>query len=298
MRNSFLLMALMVVAVSLSGCLTPDNSQRIEEHKKLAGELIDNNLYTAAIEEYKKILDYPDVDLATQANINYLIGKVYFEQVTDYENGAAYYIRARELDPNGSFVTTANRNIVTAFEKMGHVVDARRELKTLTDIDASTPEKGDVVVATIGDKKIYLSEINRQIQTLPPQVQKEFASKAGKRKFIDQYVGMELLFRAAERENYGSDPEIMRQKQEFYKKLLVEKYMAEKVAPNIQIDSLDVKNFYAAHKADRYNNAPYDSVMTRVFYDYQSEKGNQAVSNYVDQLARTEQVKIMEQNIR
>lgn len=298
MRNSFLFIGLIVAAVSLSGCLTPDNSKRIEEHKMLAGELIDNNLYPAAIEEYQKILNYPDVDVATRANINYLIGKVYFEQVGDYENAAAYYIRSRELDPKGSFVETANRNLVTAFEKMGHVVDARRELKNLTDIDATKPEKGDVVVAKVGDQNIYLSEINRQIQLLPPQVQKEFATKAGKKKFLDQYVGMQLLFRAAERENYGSDPEIIRQKQELYKKLMVEKYMTEKVSPTIKIDSLDVKNFYAAHKADRYNNAPFDSVMTQVFYDYQGEKGNQAISGYVDRLARAEQVQILEQNIR
>lgn len=287
-------MAMMVSSCQMSG----DSSELVEQHKRLAGELRETKLYAAAIEEYEKILQYDNIDIRTRANINYLIGKVYYENLADYRQAAAYYIRARSLDPEGSFVSEASKNLIAALEKSGQLLDARRELGAVTDVDTAARARDDVVVAKIGGDPIWLSELEAEIQTLPVEVQKELAGVGEKADFLQQYIGMELMYRAAVRENYDNDPEILKEHQRFYKQLLINKYVLDKVMPEVRIDTMDVRNFYEARKAAEYNSAPYDSVKAQVFIDYQSEKAQQAFSEYIQTLADKERVEVFNENIR
>ena len=275
-----------------------DATDAVQRHKRLAGELRDNKLYRAAIEEYQGILDDAELDNKTRANINYLVAKIYYENLESYDEAAAYYVRARALDPEGSFVEEASRKLVASLEKMGRMLDAKRQLTAMTDIDAAPQVQGDVAVARVGGVTIWLSEIERQIQTLPPEMQKQFLSRQAKIAFVHNYVATELLYHAAVREDYGSDPEIRRQQRMLYKKLLVDRYVIDKVMPQIHIDTADVRNYYLAHKEDRYDNAPYDSVKATVFLDYQGEKAEAAFSDYISQLARIEKVEFLDQNVK
>jgi tetratricopeptide (TPR) repeat protein len=283
--------------VLLNSCGDTSNSTNTDTAKNLAGELRDNKLYAAAIEEYQKVLDNDNVVITERANINYLIARIYFEDLQNYEQAAAYYIRAKTLNPKASFEADASRNLVTSLERLGRLVDAKRQLDQMTDIDKSPASKGDIPVARIGGVPIWLSEVERQIQALPPDVQKNFQSVEAKREFARQYVGNELLYRAAVRDNLGNDPEIKKRQEMILKNLMVEKYLLEKVIPEIKIDSLDVKNFYTANKT-RYQDKPYDSVKAHVFLDYQSEKAQSAYSDYLSKLAAVEKVEFLEHNIK
>jgi len=293
----WLMILALFAAVSCSD-KSGDATDAVQRHKRLAGELRDNKLYSAAIEEYVRILDNEELDIKTRANINYLVAKIYYEDLERYEEAAAYYVRARALDPEGSFVEEASRKLVASLEKMGRMLDAKRQLSAVTDIDAAPQVEGDVAVARVGGVTIWLSEIERQIQTLPPEMQKQFLSRQVKIAFVHNYVATELLYHAAIREDYGSDPEIKRQQRMLYKKLLVDRYIIDKVMPQIHIDTADVRNYYLAHKEDRYDNAPYDSVKATVFLDYQGEKAEAAFSEYISQLARIEKVEFLDHNVK
>jgi tetratricopeptide (TPR) repeat protein len=215
----------------------------------------------------------------------------------NYEQAAAYYIRAKTINPEATFAADASRNLVISLERMGRLVDAKRQLDQMTNIDKTPPAKGDIPVARIGGVPIWLSEVERQIQILPPDVQKRFQSVEAKRDFARQYVGTELMYRAAVREDLGNDPEIKNRETMFHKNILVEKFILEKVIPEIKIDSLDVRNFYKANKS-RYDDKPYDSVKARVFMDYQNEKAQSAYSDYLSKLAAVEKVEFLEHNIK
>lgn len=297
--NKIVWVLLSVVSIlMLSSCMEPDYTELIDEHKHLAGELKDNKLYNAAVEEYKKILEFKSIDFKTRANINYLIAKIYFENIKDYENAASYYIRAQSLNPEGSFKNEASKNVVASFEKMGNLLDARRKLRALTDIDSKSKKEGDVEVARIGNEPVWLSEIDQQIQSMPLDQQNKFRSKEAKLKFVQQYIGVELMYRSAVRENYGDDPEIKKRQQQMLRQLIVDKYIVDKVMPQIKIDSMDVRYFYQANAADRYDNKPYDSVKAQVFMDYQNEKASQTFNDYINKLSQKEKVQILEHNIR
>ncbi|MEW5993997.1 MAG: hypothetical protein AB1744_06335, partial [Candidatus Zixiibacteriota bacterium] len=137
-----------------------------------------------------------------------------------------------------------------------------------------------------------------EMQSLPPEMQQQLSAAEARVQLMHNYVAQELLYRAAVREDYGSDPQIKRRQHLLYRKLLIDKYVVDKVIPQIQVDTTDVYNFYLAHRQDRYQDAPYDSVKAAVFLDYQSEKAQQAFADYVARLAQVEKVEFYDQNMR
>jgi tetratricopeptide (TPR) repeat protein len=279
-------------------CTKQESGGDIELHKKLAGELQENHLYYPAIEEYHQILSAPGVDQSRQANINFLIGKIYFENIKDYEQAAAYFVRARALDPNGSFVGEASQNLVACLEKTGRVLDAKRELGTATAVDSTPRPAGDVAVAKIDGQPIWRSQLEEQIQQLPPSIQKQLLSHEARLNYLRNYVGVELLYRAAQREHFEADPALQRQKEQLFKKLVVQKYVEQKVMPSVSIDTADVRNFYLANKDTRYKGMPYDSAKAQVFMDYEGQKTESAYGEYIGRLAASSKVEILEQNLR
>ena len=225
--------------------------------------------------------------------------EIYFDNIRDYENAAAYYVKARSLNPEGSFYNEAGKNLVTSLEKLGRIVDAKRELDKSTNIDSTyAAHEGDKMVAKIGEVPIFLSQLNEEIQNLPSDMQKQFAGKEGKRQFLNQFIGMELMYRAAIREGMEGDPEIVKKKEMLEKQLLIEKYAVEKVMPQINIDTADMKNYYTANKDGKFEGKPYDEVQAQVLMSYQQEKAQQAFGEYVAKLSAAENVKIFEENVR
>ncbi len=299
MRTLSALLAATTISAVVGCSQSVDHTEAIERHKLLATELRDNRLYEAAVQEYQKILTYEDIETTVRANINYLIGRLYFEHINDYEQAAAYYVRARALDPSASFADEAGKNLVAALERSGNVADARRQLQTMTDIDAEPASDTDVVVARISGSPIWLSQVNDALANMPPEQQRQIEQNPqAKIDFVHQYVASELLYRAAMRENYNNDPEIKKQVREISRQLLVEKYLFDNVMPKVRIDTVDVKNFYAANRDSLYGGAPYDSVKARVFMDYQSQKAQSAYRDYINTLSQKDRVEFFDQNVK
>ena len=292
-----LLLAVVLGALALS-CGQADQSAQIEMHKRLAGELDNNNLPLAAVDEYQKALALDGLSDQERGNLCYLIARIYYENVKDYKNAAAYYIRAKGYDSQGSYATEASRNLVASLEKLGNVLDARRNLNASTNIDHKAADQNDVVVARLGGREIWLSEVEKQIQLLPPEIQSQLANRQAKLEFVHQYVGVELLYAAAVREDYPSKPEIQAQREQMEKRLVVDNFVSEKVMPGVQVDTADLRNFYLAKKDSLYRGAPMDSVRNQVWRDYQNRKAETAYNEYIMHLAQAEKVEFLDQNVR
>ena len=152
----------------------------------------------------------------------------------------------------------------------------------------------DVPVARIGGDPVWLSDVDDQINRLDPAAQKNFITPEAKREFAHQYVGAELLYRAAMRENYLSDPDIQKAQEQLTRQLLVNRYLVDKVMPNVAADSVDVMNFYKANRDSRYDGAPFDSVASQVFMDYHNQKAQSAYQDYIAKLAKQERVEFLD----
>lgn len=291
--------ALAVVAgLLLDSCGRVDHTAQVEKYKRLAGELSSNGLPLAAIEEYQKILVFDDISDQERGNISYLIARVYYDDLKDYRNSAAYYVRAKEYDPNGSFMAEASKNLVASLEKLGNVLDARRNLSAATDLDYKPKDASDAVVAKIGNRDIYMSEVENQITLLPPELQSQLTTREAKLQYIRQYIGVELLYEAAQREDYLSKPELQREREMYEKRMVVDRFVADKVLPGIKIDTVDLGNFYRANKDSLYHGTPLDSVRSQVYRDYHGQKAEAAYNDYIMRLVQSEKVEFLDHNVK
>lgn len=287
----------LVLGMVLIGCGQSDNAQ-LDQRKKVAGELRDSKLYSAAITEYHELLDAEGLSDSERGAVAYLIGKVYYEDLKDYENAAAYYVRARSYDPDGSYMKVVSRNLVAALEKSGKYLDAKRELKKVTDLNAENGPRGSVPVAVISGDTIWLVELETQIQTLPSELQQQMLTPQAKREFLKQYVGMELVAQSAIREGLDRDPDFLLRKETLVKKLLMEKYIAANILPEITMEPNDLRNYYEANKDRMYKNQEYEAVAQQVVLDYRTEKSATAYMDHIAKLAKIEQVQFLDHNIK
>jgi hypothetical protein len=168
----------------------------------------------------------------------------------------------------------------------------------VTDIDHKPEDDQDAVVARIGGRDVWLSEVENQIALLPSEVQSQLTSRQAKVQYMHEYVGVELLYEAAVREDYPSRPEIQRQRERLEKRLVVDQFVSEKVMSGLNVDTVDVRNFYRANKDSLYNGAPLDSVRAQVYRDYQSEKARAAYNDYIKRLTQAEKVEFLDQNVK
>jgi tetratricopeptide (TPR) repeat protein len=267
--------------------------------RKLAGELADNNLPKAAIEEYKRMLAGEDLDGVTRGNLYYMIGKLYYEDLFDYENGAAYFIRARSINPEASYYTEAGKKLIECLEKMGRIMDAKRELDKAVNIDSVTAaHAGEKMVAKIGDIPVFSGQIDKEIQKLPAEMQKEYTSKSKKLEMLNQYIQMELIYKDGLRQGLDRDGEVRQTAEEVIRQAVIGKYIRQNILPPDQVDSLDVYNYYLANKNDKYGGKDYGDVQNEVLQDYGREKFQKAFSDYINKLAAVEKVQVFEENVR
>lgn len=263
-----------------------------------AAELRDNGLYQAAIEEYSRILDAPGVPAERRGSASYLVGRIYFDDLKDFEQAAAYFVRARALDPNAEYEDNAARDLVACLEKIGRHSAASRQLRDLTDIDSQPADPQDPIVARVGDKDIHMSEIRREIDQMPASVQQDLKDPAKLRDYVRQYAGLELVYRAALREGYDRDPDVLQAQEQILRSTVLDKFLAEKVVAGVQIDTADIRNFYLANKDTRYGGAALDSIRGRVIMEYQQQKAGSALGEYINELAAAEQFEVYEQNVK
>ena len=287
------IMALMVlISVSHNA-----GDEVVADAKKLAGELADNNLPYAAVEEYQKVLDRGNLSRSERGAVNYLIGKIYFEDIGDYEKAAAYFVRARALDEHGSYVAEAGKNLITSLERLGRRLDARRELDFQTSLEPDTSKTGGKLVAKVGAGTITVADFNAAAQSLPPDMQDKLTSPAEKRKFLDQLIGRELIYHAALREGLDKEDRLQKEIKNLEKELLIQFYTREKIAPTVRPDTNDLKLYFNANK-QQYGDKALDEVKDKVVQDYMNYVGQKAINEYISGLLKAEPVQVFEENLK
>jgi tetratricopeptide (TPR) repeat protein len=296
--GSLLMVASLILMVMIYSSLPGKPSEKASaDAKRLAGELADNNLPEASIEEYKSILSAGGLDDKEQGAINYLIGKTYFEKIGDYEKAAAYYIRARALDPEGSYSDELGKNLIASLERMGRRLDAKRELDRQTNINPDTSRTAGKVIAKIGDRKITVTDFNEELRQLPQDMQDKINSPEEKRKFLDQVIGRDLIYHAALREGFDKETAVRKDLHRLEKEYLIQYYSQQKIAPTVRPDTADLRLYFNANK-DKYGKKTFDAAREDVTRDYMNYIGSRAIMEYMKKLMQAEQVQVFEENLK
>ncbi|MEZ5358468.1 MAG: hypothetical protein R3F48_06510 [Candidatus Zixiibacteriota bacterium] len=288
-------LSLAMIIVVFSSMPPQPGKDLVKDAKRLAGELADNNLPQAAIDEYKRILEQVSLSRSERGAINYLIGKVYFEDIGDYEQAASYYIRARSLDENASYASEAGKNLITSLERLGRKLDARRELEAQASLEPDTTTGK--LVAIVGDKKITIADFNQAFDKLPKDIAAQYSTLQGKKELLSQIVGRELIFHAALREGFDRDADVTQALKDIEKDYLVRYYSQKKIAPSMKPDTSGLNLYYNANKA-AYGDKAFDDVRDKVTQDYMQYLSDKTVREYVDGLLQVEHVQTFEENLK
>jgi tetratricopeptide (TPR) repeat protein len=267
------------------------------QQQDLAGELVDGKLYVQAVSEYQKLLDSGQLDKKKQANVNYIMGNIYLNQLKDYENAAARFIRAKLLDPNSQLKDKINKGLVICYEAMGRSLEAQKQLERSTDLNPTgTPKKGGVVVARIGEREITLNELEEQIEMLPPSAQEQFKGKEGKLKFLQGYIGSELLYDLAQRKGLDKDRKIEQEVSQFRKQMMINKALAQEIPQEFEVTESEIKLYHDAHQ-DEFKDQDPSQVRSRIESELKKMKQQEAYGKLLDKLNQAQKVKIFDDQL-
>jgi parvulin-like peptidyl-prolyl isomerase len=105
------------------------------------------------------------------------------------------------------------------------------------------------VVATIGDTKLTVSDVERLVNAKPPYLRRRYAKPEKLKELVDETVRFEALAEQAKRRGYDKDPDVVRaMKQQMIAKLMQNDFEA-KHGPD-QVSDADVARYYSEHSAE------------------------------------------------
>jgi tetratricopeptide (TPR) repeat protein len=267
------------------------------DQQDLASELVDSKLYRQAVTEYERLLDLGGLSKRRRANVNYIVGNIYLNHLRDYENAAARFIRAKLLDPKSELRDRINKGLVICFERMGRSLEAQKQLERSTDLDqAPAVKRGGAVVARIGDREITMAELEEEIEMLPPSMQEQFKQKEGKLKFLQSYVGSELLFHMALRRGFDKDSEVKEGVARFERQMMMNKVLAEEIPQDFEISENEIRLYFDAH-TEEFEGKKLDEVRPQIETALKKMKQEEAYNRLVGKLSEAEKVTIFDDQL-
>lgn len=301
---------ILFIALLMSGC-GQDVQPKMDVQKKrdFANALYNRQLYHQSIDEYNDILHNYDLQPSEAANLNYVIGDIYFDRVRDYENALAYYLRIKHLYPESSLMDEVNKKMVECLERLQRSTDAQQALDESTLIEPNEVKKSrpGEVVAKIGKKSVTTGDLEFEISQLPPYVKSQLNDKSKKIDFLKQYIATELLYDSAKRKGLEKDKEVIEASFQAKKNFMVQKLLQEEISQNIDVQESQVKLYYDANKEDYAKKddkgkvlemRPFEEVKTRVMQDYIRKKQQEAYDQLIQRLMQSESVEIFDDKLQ
>jgi tetratricopeptide (TPR) repeat protein len=312
MRDIYPKLLILILLIALvTGCSDNKTEPPIGKSKArdFANVLYNRQLFEQSIQQYEHYLNSYDLDASEQANINYVIGDIYFERMRDYENALAYYLKIKYLFPESKLVTEANKKIVACLERLQRSEDAIQALEETTSLEPEKIRKKrpGAVVAKIGDREITQGDIDFELSQLPPYLRSQFNTTEKKLQFVQQYILTEILYDKAKREELDKETEIIEAAFQAKREIMVQHLLKKEIEQRIKIEPSDVELYYNANK-EKYaekdedgnikRQKSFEEVKQQVAQDLAMERQQEALEQMTAQLMRAESAEIYEDKLQ
>jgi tetratricopeptide (TPR) repeat protein len=197
---------------------------------------------------YEDYLKTPRLDEATRAHIALGLGELHLDK-GQYEQALRWFYEADSYNIS-ELSESLGQKIVHSLERLGRVHAAQAALNARTDIDGGvvSPNAKDAVVAQVGTRKIYRSDVQKSLDALPPQLRQQLAGDGSRHSYLQKYVADEILWQKAQKLEMEKDPEVRQQLESLLKQLVVGKFIEREVVGKIQVDETDLKTYHAANR--------------------------------------------------
>ncbi len=219
-----------------------------EQIRQFAATLKNQDLHEQAIQEYERYLAVAQIPDELRANILFTIGTTYLDDLADYEDALATFLKISTFYPKATVAREAEKRMIKCYDAMKRGFDAQKKLQKLTDLEPDEEEQGSgPVVAKIGNREIRMDQIEREIAQMPEYARQQFTTPEKKFEYLRSKVFQELLYDAALRKEYDQDKDVRKSVREFEKNLLASKIYNEQVRSKVQVTENDIDLYYKAH---------------------------------------------------
>ncbi|MFO7890710.1 MAG: hypothetical protein R6V04_10275 [bacterium] len=279
-----------------------------EKVREYANALYNRELYQQAVSEYQHYLDTYTVENDVRANIHYIIANIYFERLHDYENALAGYLKVKHLFPESSLETRISKRIIACLERLQRSEDAKQALEEAASLEPDTvPSRPGTVIAKVGDQEITTGDLKFQINQMPEYMRSQFEKPEDKLKFLNQYIATELFYDAAKRQELDKNRDVIEGTFQAKKNLMVQKYIENEIASDLDITPDDVEMYYKAHK-EKYaekddegnitRQKPFSEVKEQAAQDMVRERQQNKYNELIQRMMKTEGVEIYSDRIK
>jgi len=291
----FSAVSLVVAAVGLFVRGGGSDSANVEATGRVVTELIDKKLYMPAAGTYEKALALGRLSAKDEARLHYLAGDLYLTYIGDYDAALAHLVASRALEAHPDYEKLRGEKIVFALERSGRSEAAKKEGGE-TSAGKAAQDTG-MVVAIVGDKKITLSELKKEFANTPPEVQATYTGLEGIKGFLEQYVGVELLYQSALRRGFDKEPNFPEVLQRARKEVLVQRVLDEDIGRNIAITTAEVNRFYNENKM-MFGGRPFEQVAQQAAFLLRQKKEQEGYRQLVAKLGQAEKVQVFADRLK
>ncbi|MGK5092161.1 peptidyl-prolyl cis-trans isomerase [Deltaproteobacteria bacterium TL4] len=248
--------------------MSNNTSLEPEGYKTLALKLENQNLPQPAAVIWKEYLEQTPLDKQEEAKIWYRLGKLY-QSAESYENALTAYYRSESLASLADIQTDLNRRIQESLELLGKFAALRYELADRVGLSEADQQKGQEILAEIGESKITKSEVDQRVEkqielqlsslaSYLPQEQlatqkesllKRYSTGPERGQLLNQMVLEEILYRKAREDKLIEAPEVRSLIKATERGILAQQVLNKAVKDYIHISADDVKNYYEANKS-------------------------------------------------
>ena len=307
----YLPFAIILICIAIVGGCSQKSGPNIDGEKirAYANVLYNRELYPQAVQEYQRYLDFYHLDEQQRANINFVVGNVYFDRLHDYENAMAYYLKVKHIFPESNLMTQVNKRIVSCLERLQRSADAKQALDEATSLDPDQVQESrpGTAVARIGDRQITSGDLDHHIDQLPDYVKTQIKDKEAKLNFLQQFVATELFYDAAKRMEMEKNKDVIEGTFQAKKSLMVQAYLQKEISEQVQFKPEDLELYYKANKEkyaekdDKGNVKKQKSlqeVQQEAAEDMMREKQQKAYDELLQRMMRTEKVEIYDDLVK
>ena len=235
--------ALAIAAVVVTG--QSANAPESTTERQVAAKLLSAGLPGQAAELYEAWLQAnPETPKRTEIALS--LGEA-FRQQGDLQRALRWYYEAEESTSNET-ARAAKEGIVGSLERLGKSGAAQRALSKATALEPAAPSEG-TLIAEIDGRPITSADLDRTLDTLPPQLAEALKSPEARQQWLQSYLAQEILYGHAKRAGYHESPDAISAGQEAQRQAAVAQLIEKDWIANLPPPELsDVQNFFEVNK--------------------------------------------------
>ncbi|HHS50202.1 MAG TPA: hypothetical protein ENN07_03715 [candidate division Zixibacteria bacterium] len=270
----------------------------LDEARSYAAKLANAELYEQAVDEYERIFAEYRLSDRDAGSILYQVGTISGEKLHQPARAMAAFLKFQELYPMHPLIDDVNRKAVAQLDRMGKSRQAQSLLRRSVSLGKPADEADDPsrIVAKIGDRVITAEEVESALEELPREVSAQLGDAVGKQRFLQEYIGQQLIYNAAIRAGYDQRPEILDQLESAQMNIIVAAFFKERIADRVQISSSDIEVYYNMNKAN-FGDRPLEEVRSQVEQKLRYQKMAELQGKIFEELMETENVQLFPENL-